>query len=626
VTSPLRTRLPTLARLLERPVTPTALGAFVVLTSAVTCWLVLAPPGETSFAARVSLAGSACQVAVLTWALGALLRWLSRRRLDGAAYAVSATLVGLGLAVDRAVLGTMGGHLSAGMLRETLEALRAGALSAGSLSLGSLAAWAGALSLLLALVLRLLAQLPTLPALDAALRRAAVPSLLLVGTAATLRACAMTGLTDARDVEAAAPWGVAPLVRTSAAGAGGGVLPTLYGDERIFAEVQERRERVKAGVRARSRPDILVVHIESLRGDMFGPEVTPFLATLANESIVPRHHLTTANKTGASMFGILDGLGGAFYALARKDHVRPLPLEILKSLGYHLSAWANLGAYEGLDDLFFGGLVDFSYQGPTEAAYASDARMLGALLATLAEAPSDAPPRFDYFILDSTHYDYSYPPEFERYTPTMTLGAEAALASEMKPRAPFIRNRYKNAILYVDSLVRKLVDTLRASGRLDRTLLIVTGDHGEEFFEHGTFGHGGGFLSTQQCEVTFLARIPGVQPRQRYTYASHADVFPTLFDAMGVESPELFMSGKSLLRYDPALDVAVSGYGVLGTQRDERRIVEGDGLIVHWIDAPPFDVTEVTDADGNELPHPPADRVADLVARALAQKGLRSPF
>jgi hypothetical protein len=83
------------------------------------------------------------------------------------------------------------------------------------------------------------------------------------------------------------------------------------------------------------------------------------------------------------------------------------------------------------------------------------------------------------------------------------------------------------------------------------------------------------------------------------------------------------MNGKSLLRYDPALDFAVTAFGITGVQTDERRLVEGDGLAVHWVNLPPFQVNEVTTEDGTQLASPARDRADDLVFRALGATGLR---
>jgi hypothetical protein len=636
VESLFRRRAPTLARLFEAKTRATDRLVFVAFTSLASTWLVLAPPVVRGAGGWASVVLTAVQVGVFTWALGAVLRAATGRRLDASAESLAATLVAAYLILDRIVFGITGAHARPAAIREAYEAVRAGALTPGAGGVASGVLGVLALWLVLTVALKALAFLPPLPRADAGIRRAAVPALLAAGTAASLRACLFTG-GGARDVERAVPWEPEPAVQAvTAQGADGGDrTAALLGERRVLDLLEARRAVILSHpIRAASRPDILIIHAESLRADMLRPDVAPSMVALAKESLSPPHHLTTGTNTGTGVFGLLHGMLSPYYPLARRDHLRPLPLEILKALGYRVSAYFanNFRVYDGLYDLFFAGLADFSYEGPQEPVYAADAQMVDAYLATLRAAPPDGPARFDYVVLDSTHYDYSYPPSFERFTPAMTLDLgikdgliiREGINDELRPRAPYVRNRYQNSILYVDSLVQRIVDALRETHRLEHTVVVVTGDHGEEFWESGVFGHGYGHLSKQQCEVPLVMRLPGGDRSTRYTYSSHADVFPTLFDVMGLETEGgAFMNGKSLLRYDPALDVAVSGYGVTGDKVDERLLVEGDGMAVHWIDAPPFRVTEVTAVDGAPLAEAPGARADDLVFRAIAAKGLR---
>lgn len=600
MTSPLQRWLPSFARFFGRQTRAQDEALFVALSSVALTWLAVRP-SRVSGAGWALLSITAAQIALFTWALAALLRVLTVRRLGGSAYALAASLVAAYLVLDRIASGIVHGHPTFEVARETYEAVRAGALAVGTrglltIVLAILGGW-----LVLTVTLKAMTLLPASPRADRFVRRAAVPGLLAVGTASSVRACVFGDATSAQEIERAVPWDtVSASVPRGASGADGGDrMATLFGDERIFDLLEARRAAMLARpIRARSRPDILMVHVESLRSDMLRADVAPSMVALAKESLVPPHHLTTGTNTGTGVFGILNGLLSPFYPLARRDHFQPLPLQLLKALGYRVSVYFanNFRSYDGLYDLFFAGLADFTYAGPGEPVFAADSQMVDSYLTSIRTAPSDVP-RFDYVVLDSTHYDYSYPPEFEKFTPAMTLDlgfrdgiiVRDGINDELMPRAAFVKNRYQNSVLYADSLVQKIVDALRQTGRLERTIVVVTGDHGEEFWERGTFGHGYGRLSREQCEVPLVMRIPGTVPSTHYQYSSHADVFPTVFDAMGLETDsEAFMNGKSLLRYDPSRDFAVVGYGITGDQIDPRLVVAEGGLAVHWVDAPPL--------------------------------------
>jgi arylsulfatase A-like enzyme len=67
---------------------------------------------------------------------------------------------------------------------------------------------------------------------------------------------------------------------------------------------------------------------------------------------------------------------------------------------------------------------------------------------------------------------------------------------------------YDGEIRFVDEQVGRLLDALRATGRYDRALIAVVGDHGEMFGEHGLFMHDGAHYETL-LRVPLFVRLPG---------------------------------------------------------------------------------------------------------------------
>lgn len=113
---------------------------------------------------------------------------------------------------------------------------------------------------------------------------------------------------------------------------------------------------------------------------------------------------------------------------------------------------------------------------------------------------------------------------------------------------------YKNLLLYMDWIYASIIGELETNGLLDRTLVIITNDHGEMLGdEAGKLGHGWNLEPP-------LANTPLIvmDPRRRkegfrinYTPGSQVDVLPTLLDLLGIEPPagELYQ-GVSL--YGPS--------------------------------------------------------------------------
>ncbi len=98
-----------------------------------------------------------------------------------------------------------------------------------------------------------------------------------------------------------------------------------------------------------------------------------------------------------------------------------------------------------------------------------------------------------------------------------------------------LKNRYINASHHVDLQVGKILDTLKVQGLLDNTIVIITGDHGEEFMEKGHWGHNAGFHE-EQIRVPMVLHIPGRSAAEIPWLTSHMDIIPTLMPLLGVKN------------------------------------------------------------------------------------------
>jgi hypothetical protein len=107
--------------------------------------------------------------------------------------------------------------------------------------------------------------------------------------------------------------------------------------------------------------------------------------------------------------------------------------------------------------------------------------------------------------------------------------------------------RYDSALRWVDDHLGRLFDALRERGILDRTLVVVSADHGEELWDHGSFFHGVS-LYDEQLHVPLIMRLPhGARAGTVIETPVRAiDIVPTIVDVLGVPSfPEF--QGESLL-------------------------------------------------------------------------------
>jgi arylsulfatase len=144
------------------------------------------------------------------------------------------------------------------------------------------------------------------------------------------------------------------------------------------------------------------------------------------------------------------------------------------------------------------------------------------------------------------HYMDPHDPYFEH---PYNGKAVARVTGEPDPSsAGELRQLYVGEIEYLDRNVGKLLDTLKAMGIYDNTLIALTSDHGEEFHEHGGWWHGL-TLYDEQIRVPLLMKWPKsateLATGPRPGLARLIDVAPTLLERAGAKVPEA-MQGVDL--------------------------------------------------------------------------------
>jgi len=111
---------------------------------------------------------------------------------------------------------------------------------------------------------------------------------------------------------------------------------------------------------------------------------------------------------------------------------------------------------------------------------------------------------------------------------------------------------------YTDDQIGRVIDRLKAQGLLERTVVIVLGDHGEEFMERGRWGHSAEF-NRFQTGTPAVIRVPGQAPRVVAGITSHLDIPATLMPLLGVKNPPSdYSHGYDLLAPDYRRNYAVA--------------------------------------------------------------------
>ncbi|HVR28382.1 MAG TPA: sulfatase [Thermoanaerobaculia bacterium] len=101
----------------------------------------------------------------------------------------------------------------------------------------------------------------------------------------------------------------------------------------------------------------------------------------------------------------------------------------------------------------------------------------------------------------------------------------------------FVRGVYDEEVAFVARQVARLLEGLESRAVLERGLVVLTADHGEEFFDHGALEHGH-TMYQELLRIPFVVWGHGVRSGRRAEPVSLVDVLPTLLDAAGIALPD----------------------------------------------------------------------------------------
>lgn len=130
----------------------------------------------------------------------------------------------------------------------------------------------------------------------------------------------------------------------------------------------------------------------------------------------------------------------------------------------------------------------------------------------------------------------------------LALGLDLRKAYQSGPFLQWLRDIYDAEIAYTDEQMSRLWRFLDEEGLRERTLVLVTSDHGEGLGDHGELQHGQ-VLFDEILRIALILRAPRRvgEPRRVPELVRSVDVMPTLLELMGIPSADLPMQGRSLL-------------------------------------------------------------------------------
>jgi arylsulfatase A-like enzyme len=318
----------------------------------------------------------------------------------------------------------------------------------------------------------------------------------------------------------------------------------------------------------RDQPLVVLLLVDTLRRDALscygGERATPAMDALAAEGVRFEQAIASSGWTLPSAASLLTGVAPPVHqARGKKARLTPISPDVptgaerLAAAGVRTLAFTNAAFVNPLLDLTRGFESVSHHHAYNHEIRRADAT-LDAALAQLAE--DDGRPTLCLIHLFDPHLDYDAPREFAQLYAEGLEGPRPALqwkdCSTVLPgqresvtpeHAARVRAAYDAEIAFVDAQIARLVAELERRGDLARTTIIVTADHGEEFWDHGAFEHGHS-LYDELVRVPLILRTPAPETRGQVitSQVRTLDLMPTLFELFGVPS-EPGVEGRSLL-------------------------------------------------------------------------------
>jgi choline-sulfatase len=304
---------------------------------------------------------------------------------------------------------------------------------------------------------------------------------------------------------------------------------------------------------------VILISLDTTRTDFIGCYGndwvrTPRLDGLAAESVRLARHRTVVPVTLPSHLSLLTGTYPHTHGVTGNGYmVDPANLmlaEILRAEGFHtagfLGSFALAGRFrfaQGFDhfdenfDIAVGTLG--ADQEQRDAATVTDAVL------DYLEGRDGHERLFLFVHYFDAHAPHFAPPPYDRlYGPGGTVEIPAAMLvdtgrPEADDRLNRMRHAYAGEVSYMDEHVGRLLDGLRQRGILDRALLAVTSDHGENLGDHGgMISHGWSTYQTEMDAVGII-RLPGAAGGGAVVsrVTSNIDILPTILEQLGLPIP-----------------------------------------------------------------------------------------
>ena len=321
--------------------------------------------------------------------------------------------------------------------------------------------------------------------------------------------------------------------------------------------------------------NIMMLVVDSWRADTFNAENTPNMWGYAQAGMVFDQHMSTGNSTRTGIFGLFYGIPGTYWHGFLANQRSPLFIDRLQELNYDMGIFtaAQLEKPE-FNQTVFKNIPNLRIKSEGNSPSELDKDLTQDWLEWYSHRDTSKP-AFSFLFYDAPH-GYDFPEDYaHRYEPMLDNINYLELNNDSDPT--LFLNRYKTSVHFVDSMVKQVLDKLKETGDLENTLVIITGDHGQEINDNrlNFWGHNSNYTDAQ-VKVPFAIFGPKINVNsQPDVLTSHQDVVPTLMkNYLGVTSDvNDYSVGIDLI------DVRVDRPWIISSNYSGYAMIEEDSIV-----------------------------------------------
>lgn len=282
--------------------------------------------------------------------------------------------------------------------------------------------------------------------------------------------------------------------------------------------------------------NIVWICIDSWSYRTLQPDCTPNIYRFSERSQRYTNHFSGSNETMNGTFTLFTALPSYYWQSFEYGSIQPVLTDLLLKHNYHLDTYPSATlVYPPIAKMYYRG-INVRKETPGKTTYERDCNLTKLFIDKI-KKPQLKEPFFSFLFYDGCH-SMMIPEELTRhFTPSWKSAHYMELKNDIDP-TPFF-NLYRNSVYTIDSLVGKALTAMEDRGIMNRTMIVITGDHGQEFNENkrNYWGHSSNY-SRAQVGTPLVVYYPGIKPEERHYRTTHYDIVPTVLNkVLGVKNP-----------------------------------------------------------------------------------------